>query len=152
MLKEKNSKSVELVMIPVLNVFLILIPFLLITAEFLHTAIIDISLPSQSRGRKSVASATVQTSPREQILILSIAPQGFYLLMGEKLIKIIPKGKEYYYEQLGEILQKVKKLFPDQQSIIIEADDSIVYDHIIHTMDQCRSCGLTNISLSASKN
>ncbi len=146
--KRKGKKTMELFTSPVLNLFIILIPFLLITAVFVQTSVIDLSLPS---GKNKTTSEEMK-APKEKLLILSIAPQGFYLILGEKLLKIIPKEEDTFsFTKLGEILQKVKDEFPEQTSIIIEADDGIIYDHIIHAMDQCRNCGLINISLSASK-
>ena len=149
--KKKERKSMEIFLSPVLNLFIILIPFLLMTAVFVQTSVIDLFLPSTSKPHNLLPEAQSNVS-KEKILILAIAPQGFYLILGEKLLKLIPKKNDYDYGQLEEVLQKVRDKLPEQQSIIIESDDGIIYDDIIHTMDRCRSCGLTNISLSASKN
>ena len=141
----------EIFLSPVLNLFIILIPFLLITAVFVQTSVIDLFLPSISRIQNSPPEAQSNVS-KEKILILAIAPQGFYFILGDKLLKVIPKGDDYDYGTLEKVLQKVKDKLPEQHSIIIESDDDIIYDHIIHTIDRCQSCGLTHISLSASKN
>ncbi|MGA1874358.1 MAG: ExbD/TolR family protein [bacterium] len=140
----------EIFLSPVLNIFIILIPLLLTTAVFIQTSAIDLFLPSASRLKNPSPEAQPNVS-KEKILILAIAPQGFYLILGDKLLKLIPKKNDYEYGQLEEVLQKVRDNLPGQQSIIIEADDDVIYDDIIHTIDRCQACGLTNISLSASK-
>ena len=148
--KGRFSKNMELFMSPVLNLFVILIPFLLMTAVFVQTSVIELTLPSKTKGKKVKANEK-QTLAKEKLLILSIGPQGFYLILEGKLLKIIPKNDTYEFDKLEDILKKVKQRLPEQKSIIIEADDSIIYDYIIKVMDHCRACGLINISLSASK-
>ena len=154
--KRKTNKTVELYLTPVLNIFLNIIPLLLVTTVFVQTSVINLSLPSQpAAGSASAQAHQAEKRPerkREQFLILSISAKGFYLILGDKLLKIIPKGgNNYDFDKLEAILRKVKKAFPEQESIIIESEDDIIYDHLIHTMDRCRACGLVDIILSASK-
>ena len=150
--KRKKNKTAELYLTPVLNIFLNIVPLLLMTAVFIQTSVINLSLPSQSARSGAAAQnrqAKISEEKQEKVLVLSIAASGFYLILGDKLLKIIPKGNDYDFDKLEVILQKVKKAFPQQQSIIIESEDTIIYDHLIHTMDRCRACGLVNIILSA---
>lgn len=153
--KRKKGKTLELFLTPVLNIFLTITPLLLVTAVFLDTAVIKLSLPSHSTATKT------QTREEEvKPLILSIADRGFYLIRGDKLLKIIPRENDrgndrendYDFDKLEVILKKIKESLPEQRNIIIESEDNIVYDNIIQTMDRCRACGLVNIILSASKN
>ncbi|MEW6382008.1 MAG: biopolymer transporter ExbD [bacterium] len=153
--KRKVNKTIELYLTPVMNIFLNIIPLLLVTAVFIQTSVINLSLPSQTAGsapaQSQVADGANARKPK-QLLILSIAARGFYLILGDKLLKIIPKGDNYDFDKLEAILRKVKEAFPEQESIVIESEDDIIYDHLIHTMDRCRACGLVDIVLSASKN
>ena len=141
----------ELFLSPVLNLFIILIPFLLITAVFVQTSVIDLFLPTFS-PKPNPESKSQQKVSKETLLILSIAPQGFSLIMEDRLMIHLPREKDFTFDRLGEILHPVRKKFPRQKSIIIEPDDSILYDDIIHIMDQCRASGLVNITLTAVKN
>jgi len=154
--KRKENKTVELYLTPVLNIFLNIIPLLLVTAVFVQTAVIHLSLPSQPANSANSAAAQnlgekTAEEKKEKLLILSIAAQGFYLILGGKLLKIIPKEKDYDFDELEVILRKVKETFPEQESIVIESEDNIIYDHLIHTMDRCRASGLVNVTLSAAK-
>lgn len=153
--KRKINKTIELCLTPVLNIFLNVIPLLLVAAVFVQTSVIKLALPSQPAGstlaQNQMAEDAGAKKPK-QLLILSIAAKGFYLILGDKLLKIIPKGDDYDFDKLEVILRKIKDAFPEQDSIIIESEDDIIYDHLIHTMDRCRACGLVDIVLSASKN
>jgi biopolymer transport protein ExbD len=153
--KRKGNKTLELYLTPVLNIFLNIIPLLLVTAVFIQTAVIRLSLPAQPNFANSDAARNQvkQTAEKkqEQLLILSIASEGFYLILGDELLKVIPKGNDYDFDKLEVILRKFKDAFPEQKSIVIESEDNIIYDHLIHTMDRCRACGLMNVTLSAGK-
>jgi len=154
--KRKGNKTLELYLTPVLNIFLNIIPLLLVTAVFIQTAVIHLSLPSQPDNSANAAAAQNQAKDadekkQEKLLILSITNQGFYLILGNELLKIIPKGKDYDFDKLEVILHKFKEAFPVQESIVIESEDNIIYDHLIHVMDRCRACGLVNVTLSAGK-
>ncbi len=151
--KRRTNKSLDLNLIPIMNVFSIIIPFLLMTAVFIKTAIIDLYLPSKFQAviQEDKGKKGQQEEEKEKVLILSIAPQGFYLILNDKILKIIPKEEEYDFEKLEEMLYRIVEKFPQQQSIIIESEDTIIYDHVVQAMDRCRACGLVNILLSASK-
>ena len=69
----------------------------------------------------------------------------------ERLIHGYQNEHGYDFDKLEIVLKKLRENLPEQQSIIIESEDSIIYDHIIQAMDRCRACGLINIILSASK-
>lgn len=143
----KKKDAVELCMTPALNLFIILIPFLLLTATFVQTSVIDLFLPYSS-PKKTPKPETVEKISQENLLILCIATKGFYLLSSDKLLKVIPKENSYDFDKLERILREARKRFPEQQTIVIESEDNIIYDHIIHAMDRCRACGLTNITLA----
>jgi len=150
--KTKKTKSLELFISPVLNLFIILIPFLLMTAVFVQTSVIDLYLPTVSKARPNLTSESKPNIAREKLLILSINPHDLSFILQDKVMKIIPwKKNNYNFDECKTFLQIIREKLPNQKSIIIEPDDSIIYDYIIHIMDQCRDAGLVNITLSADK-
>jgi len=150
--KKKKTKSLELFISPVLNLFIILIPFLLMSAVFVQTSVIDLYLPTVSKARINLTSESKPNIAQEKLLILSINPQNFSFILQDKVMNIIPRKKNNYnFDECKKFLQIIREKFPSQKSIIIEPDDSIIYDYIIHIMDQCRDVGLINITLSADK-
>ncbi|MEW5804126.1 MAG: biopolymer transporter ExbD, partial [bacterium] len=97
--KRKNNKTVELYLTPVLNIFLNIIPLLLVTAVFIQTSVINLSLPSQpADSARSAQEQVTQEEEQEKPLILSISTKGFYLTLGGNLLKTIPKKNEYDFD------------------------------------------------------
>lgn len=129
----------------VMNIFLILIPFLLLTAVFVRIAVLELSLPSVSRESR------VTQAKKEPVIInmLFIRENGFELRSPEiKFEPIAFEGADYNWSLLKEQLVTIKRKYPASEDIIISPVNTIRYETIIHVMDRCREAGLPNISIS----
>lgn len=146
-LRRRNQEADDdLNITPVMNVFLILVPFLLLTAVFVNIAIVEFSLPSSN------ASAREQAEQRKNtvVTLLAITEEGFELkTKGRKFPFIGKKDGAFDYQLLIERLQEVKELHAESEDIIIAPESTIKYNTIIQVMDRCRENGFPNISISA---
>jgi len=141
-----HSEDAELNLTAVMNVFLILIPFLLLTAVFVRIAVLELNLPNLNRK-----SAAVEQKKSETVVLnfLFIREKEFELRVPDVKFKPLPKkGDVYDWEGLRRQLQRVKQKYPESQDIIISPENSIKYDTIISVMDRCRESGFPNISIS----
>jgi len=129
----------------VMNIFLILIPFLLLTATFVRIAILDLTLPSLDQTRER----TVTPTSSVVINILLIKETGLELNSpGLSFPALAKEGRDYAWNTLEQQLARVKTRHPKSQDIIISPDDNIRYEIIISVMDRCREAGFPNISIS----
>ncbi|MDZ7362176.1 MAG: biopolymer transporter ExbD [candidate division KSB1 bacterium] len=146
-IKTRHGGS-DLNMTPVMNIFLILVPFLLLTASFVKIAILEMSLPSLSQKNSSVS----QPSEEKKALVLNmlaIRENGFELKSPTfNFPFIMKKGAQYDFEQLQANLRQIKEKFPDSEDVVIQPEDMIKYDDVIKVMDRCRESGFANISIS----
>ena len=144
--KQSQRRDPELNVTPVMNVFLILIPFLLLTAVFVRIAVLELALPSIARK-----SETQRTQPPEQLVLnmLTIDEGGFQLKStGMTFARIPVRNGRYDYKALAEQLKKVKQKYAESEDIIIAPASSIKYETIVQVMDTCRESGFPNISIS----
>ena len=115
-----------------MNLMVILVPFLLITAVFSRITILELNLP---------AAGTSQAA-NEQDFHLEIIVRANSIEVGDRnggLIKRIPTSDTGHdYRQLSELLQQVKVRFPERldATLLLEAD--IAYDTVVHVMDSIR--------------
>jgi biopolymer transport protein ExbD len=139
----------ELRTTPIMNIFLILVPFLLLTASFVRIAILEMSLPSLNR-QTTQSSTPAQETPKQLVLnTLAIRQDGFELKSPSFNFPRIPKkGDEYDYEQLKSNLRQIKEKFPDSEDVVIAPEDGIKYDVVVKVMDRCRESGFPNLSIS----
>jgi len=142
----RNKKVDEDVnIIPIMNIFLILIPFLLLFSAFIKLAILEISLPSLGKSGKPQ-----QEQNKELVLIiLAIKETGFQVKSpGFKFDPVNNNGNEYNYQVLAKQLKEIKDKHAAAEEIIISPEGKVKYDIIIKTMDQCRDRGFPNVSLA----
>ncbi len=141
--RDKSQESDDLNITPVMNIFLILVPFLLLTAVFVRISILEFSLP----GSESEAQSANQQNP--VVTVLSITEQGFELrTKGKKFPQIAKADTSFNFDALIDRLREVKSTHQETEDIIIAPSAAIKYDTIIKVMDCCRENGFPNISIS----
>jgi biopolymer transport protein ExbD len=118
-----------------LNLMVVLVPFLLITAVFSRITIVELSLPSSSGG-----TAATEAGFRVEVIVRG---GGLEVTNGTAVIASIPKADgEYDLETLSELVVSLKRDHPgtNDASVLLEPD--IAYDHLIQVMDVVRSAQL----------
>src|SRR5438132_14332409 len=89
-------KATELMLVPMIDIFTVLVTFLLMTAVFSRITIVELDLPSSQN-----TSVTVPTFRLEVI----VRKEGFELTNGTNLIATIPKvNGAYDLKKLGELV------------------------------------------------
>jgi biopolymer transport protein ExbD len=125
--------SEDINLTPILNIFMIIIPFLLLTAVFAKTSIIDIYLPQEVEGAKDDKSP--QTA---KVLTIKVTEKGFELGgIGEGML--IPRIEgNLNFNQLSAELLKLKHKHPDKEEVVLLFDPNTPYDLIVNIMDATR--------------
>lgn len=115
-----------------LNLMVILIPFLLITAVFSRMTIIELNLPSSAGG----ASPTQDSFQVEVI----VREAGFEISNGTAVIASIPKAEgEYDLDTLSNYMVDLKRQYPQQEAASVLMEPFVPYDYLIRVMDVVRS-------------
>ncbi len=133
--RHKVESVGDLPLIPVMSLLVVLVPMLLQTAVFEQIAAVQLNLPSSDE----VSYVGQAQAPQESVTV-AVTDTGFQLISGEKTLKRIgltPAGGLDYVAFRREIAD-AKKRFPRQEAIILLIEDGVLYDDIIHTMDECR--------------
>ncbi len=142
-LGEKDIEPIDLDMTPIMNLFMVLIPFLMSMAVFTHLAIIEFSLPpSQTNAGESEPNKELDIS-------IVVSHIGFRIVGTGKKMDLVPKVNEkYQLEKLRVILKAIKFQYPSQTSVVLIFDANTLYDDIIKFMDICRESQFPDIGLS----
>jgi len=115
-----------------LNLMVILIPFLLITAVFSRITIVELNLPSAAGG-----SASDQDGFRVEVIVREA---GFEIGNGTAVIASIPKeDDEYDLDTLSNFMIDLKRQYPEQEAASVLMEAFIPYDYLIRVMDVVRS-------------
>jgi biopolymer transport protein ExbD len=123
--------SVELDMTTFLNLLVVLVPFLLITAVFSRITIVELSLPSSAGG-----AAPIEPVFRVEVIVRDA---GLELADGTKVIASMPKlNDEYDLARLSDHVLALKRQHPDSDAASVLLEPDIEYDHLIQVMDAVR--------------
>jgi biopolymer transport protein ExbD len=116
-----------------MNLMVILVPFLLITAVFSRITILELNLPAAGTGQ----------AQDENQFDLEVIVRENSIEVGDRdggLIKRIPALETGHdIAQLSELLQQVKARFPEKidATLLLEADTP--YDTLVQVMDKVRA-------------
>jgi biopolymer transport protein ExbD len=136
--RRRSSEPAELDMTTFLNLMVVLVPFLLITAVFSRITIVELSLPSSAGG-----PAPTDPSFRMEVIVRG---DGLELSNGSSVIATIPKlDDEYDLETLSSLVMSLKRDHPDDDDASVLLEPDIEYDHLIQVMDVVRSVELPQV-------
>jgi biopolymer transport protein ExbD len=127
-----HHPEAELNITAFLNLMVILIPFLLITAAFSRFSIIELYLPPTSDGAiKDIKELQLEVIIRKQSLEVADRQGG--------LIKRIPNTtKGYDLKALNELLVQIKVRFQKKRSVLILSEPNTQYETMVQVMDAVR--------------
>ena len=129
--KRAMKEPPELDITTFLNLMVVLIPFLLISAVFSRVAIMELSVPTG-------AGAGASDKPSLSIEVI-VRSAGFELANGAQVVAAIPKKDDQYdLNRLTEMLIRLKADYPKKEDATILMEPDIEYDYLIRVMDRVR--------------
>lgn len=115
-----------------LNLMVVLVPFLLITAVFSRLTIVELNLPSSSGG-----ATNNENSFRVEVVVREA---GIEITNGKSVIAAIPKkDDEFDLETLSDFMVELKTEYPNHDAASVLMEARIPYDYLIQVMDVVRS-------------
>jgi biopolymer transport protein ExbD len=131
--RRHNRDTAELNITVFMNLMVILVPFLLITAVFSRLAILELNLPG---------SSTEPVDPQEQTFQLEITVRKDQIEVGDRnvgALGVYPNSKDGYdYDALSTKLSDIKKRYPEKTDAAILLESEIPYDTLVQVMDRVR--------------
>ncbi len=142
---EVASDTIDIDVTPVMNMFIILIPFLVSVAVFTHLTIIEFSLPPN-------VGMGLDTSEGKPKLKMTVVVTSDYLAIthGDAMLDSIPiVNGEYDYTLLFKKLSIHRKESDIKNEVIVAVRDAIRFKHVVKVMDRCRGAGFEKVGLSS---
>ena len=134
LLMRRDRKPAELLLVPMIDIFTVLVTFLLMTAVFSRIAIMQIDLPS--------SAAPKPTEPQFRLEII-VRQDGFELSDSKQTLGTIPKvGDAYDLNALSERVLEVKREHPTSEDASVLSEPKVPYDELVQVMDAIRSAEL----------
>ena len=144
--RRNSDDDTELNMIPIMNIFLVIIPFLLTSVSFFHIKVISTSVPVMADSmhesvKPEKIKLTVIVEMRRADMRLSAAAEKLDPQELEQFKqKIKPQTAGMYpLMELNAYLQSIKSIYPASDTLILIPDETVIYESIIQAMDAARN-------------
>lgn len=129
--KRRREETPGLDITTFLNLMVVLIPFLLISAVFSRVTIMELSVPTSAGG-------SVLKTPNFAIEVI-VRKAGLEIANGSSVEAAIPKKDDQYdMQMLYEMLKRLKALYPEKDDATVLMEPDIEYDYLIQIMDAVR--------------
>ena len=134
--KKHLSEPAEVNITAFMNLMVILVPFLLITAVFSRITILELNLPTPG----SANQAAKQDEPEKLQLEVIVRQQSIEI--GDRkrgllnLVAITLDGS--HLQQVSDMLQQIKARFPDKLDVTLLLESDIPYERLVEMMDTLR--------------
>ena len=141
----KKALDAELNLIPFIDLLIVNICFLLITAVWTQMSRIKVS----QKGKGSAAERPDDTPPEMRIKVtVLVGDEGYVITAGGERLVVPKAGQVYDTEKLGKQLREIKTRLPNKEDITVAAEDGIQYKHLIRAMDVALAQHFTQIQVS----
>ncbi len=134
------QETEELNITAFMNLMVILIPFLLITAVFSRMTILELNLPALDAKNKDQEKIELQ-------LELVLRSNSFDIQDANiGLIKRFPRSQdETRWDQFTNLLIEIKTRFPEEEEIALLLEPDINYKTLTQVMDHVRSAEVVSV-------
>src|SRR5882757_1966559 len=125
-------RPAELLLVPMIDIFTVLVTFLLMTAVFSRTVILQMNLPAaQTEFKEPPPGLQIEVMVRKNLLQVADRNTGPLATLPN-----IATGPDY--DGLTEYLKRVKAKFPDKTDASILLEPDTMYDTVVQVMDHVR--------------
>ncbi len=136
-------EEAEVNLIPVMNLFVAMIPFLLLAAAFYHVGVIPTSLPSQTDETSDIAADTKSVTvnlliERERIQISASNAVLDEETLAELSLTLEKTDKGFDLELLGKALFEIKRRYENSDTVVVLPGDFVEFQDVVLILDAAR--------------
>ncbi len=142
--RRKRANAADIDLTPVMNLFVVLIPFLLLSAAFFHVGVIPTSLPTQQQGSSDVSqqldTVTIQVEVTPDALHVSATNPGLSEKVLEELGAKFVRSEDgaFAEDDMSALLTAIKRRYPASDTVIVLPAPGVVYRDVVRVLDVAR--------------
>ncbi|AQQ66885.1 biopolymer transporter ExbD [Microbulbifer agarilyticus] len=164
----RAKEAPELDITAFLNLMVVLVPFLLVSAVFSRVTILELNMPSGAGGGADDPGVSLEVVVRKEVLEISdgdkviarfpnlnqseeqadaaTAADAVQVPVDENGLPIVPPTEEVYdLVQLRETLMRIKETYPDKTDSTLLMEPDVAYEHLVGIMDTVRSADVVPV-------
>ncbi len=137
------DEGADINVVPVMNLFMVLIPFLLMGAAFYQIGVVPISTPTHNPEESDVpqtpTTVAVNLVLKADEMVLTASSTN---LSAEELADLGERwpvvGGQYNLSALQSRLEYIKAKYPKSNTIVVVPHDDLAYQHLVEVLDVTR--------------
>jgi biopolymer transport protein ExbD len=131
-LARRRRRPAELLLVPMIDIFTVLVTFLLMTAVFSRTVVLQLNLPGkETQFREPPQGLVLEVLVRKDLIQVADRNTG-------PLATLPNSAKGYDFDTLTDYLKRVKAKFPEKTDATVLLEPGISYDTLVQVMDHVR--------------
>lgn len=131
-LARRKRRPTELILVPMIDIFTVLVTFLLMTAVFSRTVVLQLDLPAKvAQFRDPPPGLQLEVVVHKDQIIVQDRNSG-------PLATLPNTAQGYDLEDLTAYLKRVKVKFPEKTDATLLLEPGISYDTLVQVMDHVR--------------
>jgi biopolymer transport protein ExbD len=132
-IRRGDKNPPELNITAFLNLMVILVPFLLITAVFSQMTILELNLPPANQPKPA------QDQPKKEVNFeLIIRKNSITVALGGAIKRFESEGGGFDMKGITDLLVRIKEKFPNKLNITLLLEQDVNYDILVQVMDAVR--------------
>ncbi len=141
----ESAEMVDVDVTPVMNMFIILIPFLVSMAVFTQVSVLSFTLPPNVGNGMSGSGE----KPKLKTTVV-VAPAFLAITLGDRMLDSIPAVQSGHdFEALSRSLMKFRPQMDIQDEVIVAVRDELKFQSVVKAMDICKESGFSKIGISS---
>lgn len=135
--KRHIKETEEMNITAFLNLMVILVPFLLITAVFSKMAILELNIPKGdgAAGKNKKPELQLQVVIRENVIDIQDGAVGLI-----KRFKL--ENEETKWQAMSDLLVLLKNKFPNKENVVLLLEPGVPYQVMIKVMDRVKNANI----------
>ena len=131
-LERQHRKPAELLLVPMIDIFTVLVTFLLMTAVFSRTVVLQLNLPAQqAQFKEPPPGLQLEVLVRKNLIQVADRNTG-------PLATMPNTAQGYDFDTLTTYLKRVKAKFPEKTDATVLLESDTPYDTLVQVMDRVR--------------
>ncbi len=143
----KRGTSVDLNLVPIIDLMSVCIIFLLITAVWTQVSMIQIG--SSIYAQNNDPNTKPEPPKKAEIPFrLDVLANGYRVQIASQQKNFPKVNGQYDQERLVKELKAIKELYPEKGDCVVTILDELPYEHLIGGMDALLQAGFPEISVA----
>ncbi len=140
--RNKTQEVVELNITAFMNLMVMLVPFLLVTAVFSRMTVLELNLPVLDQAQQA-------TDEKIDLMLELVVQENSFEIRDANLglihrIERTPGSDDWKY--FSKVMLEIKSRFPEEREMLLLFDSKTTYKTMIEVMDHVRSTEVVNLA------